>query len=237
MSSNGDAAFGMDEDVRDLVERDLAGQGGGVVGDVDEPVVVQAAKKPPEKSWIERNLFLVIGGVVAFFVLITVITLVVKSTGRGNAERAAEAQRRAQLVNEERQAGAIRNEVAALQAEMEQVKSLLKSQGERLDKLSGNQDMASVDQRVTEAQRQLQLLGQDMQHLRKVVADQQPLETEMLIRGDVEIVSVGNGLARIRDRNGVERTLRKGDRWDGVRVMSIRADRRQVTLSDGSVIL
>lgn len=228
MSSSADGVFGVQDDVREIVEQDLSR-----VEQADR----QPEETPAQKSWVERNLRFVAGGVVLFFVVLIVVALLVRSSGKSSAERAADAQRRAQMANEERQAGAFRSDLAALQAEVQRLQEVLRTQAERLERVPGSQDVLALDHKASEAIRQVTAISQEMQHLRRVVADQEPLDNEMLINTDAEIVSVGNGLARIRDRNGVERTLRRGDTWSGLRVMSIRADRRQVGLSDGSVIL
>lgn len=221
-----------------LAEYESEGSGAGGVGSEDAQdagaSTQAAAKKPLPKS-------LLIGMAVAgVFVLIVIVVAIssVSSRMRQNSARADEAQRLANAQQEQLKASEMGASQLALQEQVKSMQEAIRQQRDQLSKVSGGSlELSAVQSRLDKVEQGLALTQQQLQDARKRAADDRPFEAEMYIREDARIVSIGNGIARVRMASGDEVTVRRGDKWNGLRVMAIRADRAQVTLSDGSVIL
>lgn len=235
MNRGGDA-FGVAEP--ELIDRDLSVAD---IGDEEEAEPAPSARRKSEKSWIEQNLWLVGIGMVLFFVVVGVAAFAVQGkTGGGRpAQLPPEVQAQAAAaaaVADARVSAQTQAEIDAIQLKLKQLQGQMADVLQKMEKAGGGtQDVQALYQRTEELRRDVDGTNANLKTLAKRVTDQQSFELEMYLRDDAEIVSIGNGLARLRDRNGAERTLRKGDKWNGLSVISIRSDRRQVTLSDGSV--
>ncbi|SFF31856.1 hypothetical protein [Paracidovorax wautersii] len=222
-----------------LIDHDLS------LADVEEDLpqgTGDGSTNKSEKSWIEQNLVLVGCGVLLFFVVVGVAAYAVRGrateglAAQVTPEQRAQAQAAVVAGGESRANAEMRAEMEALQLKVKQVQAQMAEVLQSLEKTAGgSQDVQALYRRTEELRRDIDGSNANIKTLAKRVADQQTFELEMYLRDDAEIVSIGNGLARLRDRDGVERTVRKGDKWKGLSVISVRADRRQVTLSDGSV--
>jgi hypothetical protein len=222
--------------VGDAVSNDMAAlEGGEAVDDYDA-----SDKAPPKKlgpGGIPMPAFIGICAFGAFMLIIIVIAVVLKMSGGDGARQAAmraEAARREQM--ELAQQAGLRSQVVELQ---EAVKALQDSQRlltAELKKGLANQDVQAVEQRVVRTEGAIRQLSNEVATVARRVGDSQPFESEMYVRDDLRILSIGNGVARVVDEAGREFTLQRGDRWAGLKVIRIRSDRRQITFSDGSVV-
>ncbi len=236
-------AFGMKSDdlagAPEDLEKALQGYGGD--GDVGEVEGAGDSEKKPSGKKAPLPKSLVIGMAVAgaFAVLLLIVAMVaVTSRMKQNNGRAEEAQRLAAQQQEALKASQLSATQGALQERTQSLEEAVRQMREQLSKVSsGTLDLAALSARVERAEQGLTLMQQQLQEARRRAADERPFEMEMYIREDATLLSIGNGIARIRMSSGDEVTLRRGDKWQGLRVTAIRADRAQVTLSDGSVIL
>ena len=240
MVSNVDA-FGMKSgdlvDAPEDLEKALQGYGGE--GDEDESAGVAEKKPAGKKAPLPKSLVIGMSVAGVFAALLMIVAIVaVSSRMKQNNGRAEEAQRLAAQQQEALKASQLSASQGALQERTQSLEESVRQMREQLSKVSsGSLDLAALSARVERAEQGLALMQLQLQEARRRAADERPFEMEMFIREDATLVSIGNGIARIRMSNGDEVTVRRGDKWQGLRVTAIRADRAQVTLSDGSVIL
>lgn len=230
MSNEADDPFGM----VDEVSRDMAALEGAV-----SEAPVDAVKEPAKKlgpGGIPMPAFIGICAFGGLLVLVIIIAVVVKMNSSGGRESAMRAEAQRRLDAEAQAKLAAQSEVAELRSAVQAQQDVVKAMNGRLEKILANQDVQVVEQRVTRTEAEVRKLSNDMAAVVRRVGDSQPFEAEMYMREDLRIVSIGGGIARVVDANGKEFSLHRGDRWGGVRVTSIRADRRQITFSDGSVV-
>lgn len=225
--------FGVGDDVsRDMASLEELGD----AQDYDE-----RAEKTNEKKLGPGGLpmpaFIGIVAFGGFMLLVIIIAVIAKFSGGDGARQAAmraEAARR-EAMELAQQAG-LRTQVVELQ---DAVKALQDSQRTLLAEVKkglASQDVQAVEQRVVRTESALRQLSSDVATVARRVGDSQPFESEMYVRDDLRILSIGNGVARVVDEAGREFTLQRGDRWAGLKVIRIRSDRRQITFSDGSVV-
>ena len=175
-------------------------------------------------------------GVFAAFLIIVILIAVIAKVGGGDGRQVAvraEAARNEAL--EAAQQVTLRTQVQELQDAVRVIRDEQLAIAQQLKRGLASQDVQGVEQRVVRTETALRQLGTDVASVVRRVGDSQPFEAQMFVREDIRIVSIGNGIARVVDQSGREFNLQRGDRWDGLRVTKIRADRRQITFSDGSV--
>lgn len=242
MSSDVQAdAFGM----REGIERDTAQQQEQPVQQQPEELVPsamnpeRAADLRPAKAapyGIPIGAWIGIGVLILVMVIgiVSLITAKVSSSTRADALKMVSADRDAA---ETAAVAGVRQDVATQQETIRQLQQQLGALREQASKGAAGQDLSAFDQRIARVELGLKDISRDVSVMAKRYAEGRPFEAELYIRDDLEIVSIGGGLATVKDRAGREFVLRRGDRWGALRVQSIRADRWQVTFSDGSVLL
>ena len=131
----------------------------------------------------------------------------------------------------------IREQINALTAKVNDTqRGLLAFQGQVDTRLS-NSGTANLERRLVEVDTAVQQLARTQVTLAKRMADNRPLADMLKRDNSATIVSIGNGIARVKDEMGTEHSLQKGDKWNGKTVNSVRSDTNQVILSDGSSLL
>lgn len=201
----------------------------------------EASEKSPAKKLgpggIPMPAFIGIVAFGGFMLIVIIIAVVMKVSGGDGARQAAmraEAARRESM--ELAQQAGLRTQVVELQEAVKQLQDSQRVLTAELKKGLSSQDVQAVEQRVVRTEGAVRQLSSDVATVARRVGDSQPFESEMYVRDDLRILSIGNGVARVVDEAGREFTLQRGDRWAGLKVIRIRADRRQITFSDGSVV-
>lgn len=222
--------------VGDDVSRDMAAleeQGGD--GDVLEPGVVAQKRLGP--GGIPMPAFIGISAFAVFMLVVISVVIIAKmSGGDGGRQAAMRAEEARRTALEASQQGALRAQLEESQSAIKALQDSQTAMSLQLKKALATQDVQAVEQRVGRVETAIRQLGVDVATVTKRIGDSQPFEAEMYARDDLHIVSIGNGIARVVDKSGHEFSLHRGDHWDGLRVLRIRADRRQLIFSDGSVV-
>lgn len=221
-------AFGVDPHAEVFEDQDAPH------GDRTAPVGEPASKRGglPMVAIVGIGVFVVI-------MVAIIVTAVAMHMKRKNAAAAADQEQRvamAQQTAEATESSTLRAEINAIRLSLQAIETQQKTLREQIDMARGAQD-AGASQRLAAVEQSVRTLQSDVRTVARRAADARPLESDMFRRDDVAIVSIGNGVARVIDTNGQEITLQRGNAFKGLIVREIRADRRQIILSDGSVIL
>jgi len=221
--------------VADDVANDL-----GALGDIEPGGEVEEAAAPKKKlgpGGLPMPAVIGIGAFAAFMIVAILIVVIAKVSGGDSAREVAMRAQAARLANEEaaRQRGLV-DQVRELQEAVRAVQDTQKSLDAQLKKAMSSQDIQAVEQRVFKAEAAVRQMSTELATVVRRVGESQPFEADMYARDDLKLVSIGSGVARVVDATGREFPLQRGDKWDGVRVLQVRSDRRQVTFSDGSVV-
>lgn len=177
-------------------------------------------------------------GVVVVLAIGLIITVFIKVVS-ANQAKAQNAMRRAQVVEssaENATVNALTTELSGLKAAITALQESNLQLRTQVSQLAQGQDTRAVERRVEVLESNMTKLGTNVTAMVRKVNDAKPMDTDLTSREDVRLVSVGAGVARIADKSEREQVLRKGDRWNGLIVREVRADRGVVVLSDGTII-
>lgn len=226
--------------VADDVERDLALEMESApenlgLGHLDDTPISRKSRENTNGMPRSLKIVAVVGGLVFSIIIIAAIASF-GGRGRANEER-AEAARRAAAASEVQAAEIMRADIAQQKEVLRNLQLGMKLLQEKVDGGgAAAKDLSALTLRVEGVEKALAGYKNDAESARLRALNTRPFEADMYIRDELRLLSVGNGLARIVDAAGAERTVRRGDKIDGLKVTNIRADRFQVTLSDGSII-
>lgn len=178
-------------------------------------------------------IFVAIG--VGVFFLIIVIVLIARSGSKGNSDHLSlqSHQTQNQLTIE---VSSIREQFSILRNDLDKLRIEINSFKKDVDGRFSNTDISKFNDRLNQIENSIASNASAIKKVATEAANKRPLEDYLVIDKSARILSIGNGIARVRDEYGEEFSLQKGDRWDGKTVTSIRADLRKVFLSNGSVI-
>ena len=195
-------------------------------------VVVQNGFFRPGPGGVPMGVYYVLGGFAVICLILLLITLT-----RG----AKKAPINAQSSQLER---SIQNELGVAQQRMERLeaanKELAAAQAALradTDARFANNGIEGVQKRMSNVEAHIDNLNGAVQILGKRVGDTRPLSD--LVKQDMsgQVLSIGNGVARIRKENGEVVTLQAGDKWGSVSVISVRDEERIVVLSNGTALM
>lgn len=196
--------------------------------------VGSASGAPKKKAGIPVYAWVGIG--VAALVFGGVILMIFINIAGRNSAQTVRKMPAPEMATENANLGVMRTEIAGLKAAIQALQDDNKQLNGQIQQAARAADTRPLERRVELAEGSLQKMGVSISAIGKRVADNKPFDSELYSREDARIASIGSGVARITERGGREVVLRKGDRWDGLIVRDIRADRGTVLLSDGTVI-
>lgn len=180
-------------------------------------------------------LFFIVVGFITIGLVILIVAIA-SAPSKNNQQAQAPSNNRQQEVQ-------LSAEISALQSKVSASLSVAESAGQEvaklrsdMDKRFATSDTSSLDNRILEVEKSIHEIKSSMNAMRRMIANNRPLSDNMAINPSATIISIGSGVARVRDEYGEEFSLQKGDKWDGTIVMSIRADLRRVILSNGTIL-
>lgn len=185
---------------------------------------------------LPMGIFVVVGGFLALILISIVIAVAVKSKN-ADAARMKALQAKTGDNQYTMELASLREQINTLTTKVnDQARAQVAFQNQVDTRLS-NSGTAGLERRVVENEEALHQLTRSQATLAKRFADNRPLADLLKRDNSATILSIGNGIARVKDELGAEHSLQKGDKWNGKTVTSVRSDTNQVVLSDGSSIL
>ena len=190
-------------------------------------------KSSDNKKKINPLIFVGIG--VGVFILLGVIILILRPGCQRQDNRAhlQSHQNENQLTIE---ISSLREQFSLLRNDLDKVKLDINAFRKDVDKKLANTDLSKFNDRLIQIENSLASNASAIKKVASDAANNRPLIDHLVVDKSARLLSIGNGIARVRDEYGEEYSLHRGDRWDGKTVTAIRADLRKVFLSNGSVI-
>lgn len=229
MSNTSNDAFGVSNDNHEHEHHDFREE--GHIED-DHPKSSPGAAKGGGFSFSALPMVGKIGiGAVAFLFLVIFGTMLSNTLGRSRPQAPAASETVFQQI--------VKNEIGGIKQSIASIQEAQLDLNRKLEQFAINQprEIEVVTQRVVGVERSMNTLNESLKTLARRATTERAFDFDMMAREDARIVSIGNGVARIVLPNGKEVTLQKGDKFNGLLVRELLADRRVVVLSDGSVIL
>jgi hypothetical protein len=251
MSNDNTDAFGQKEPVMGnqvgSEHEDMFARGDDFFDDPNTPPLIEGMEneKPKrDESFFSRKGFLglpngalIAVGMLIFFVVFTVILLVVKRGSRPAPQPVPQAvsapAEQNQLVLE---LSSIRDQLGQVRAVVDKITVDNANFKAAVEAKLANQEVSALSEQVQTLGKLTDATAAAVQALNKKIVNSRPLADSLAKNSSARLISIGNGMARIRDEYGEEFSLHKGDRWDGSTVSAIRSDLGRVVLSNGSVI-
>lgn len=195
----------------------------------------QHAQQKSSDSKKKTNPLIFVGIGVGVFIFLVVIALILRQGGQRQDNRAylQSHQNENQLTIE---ISSLREQFSLLRNDLDKVKLDINAFRKDVDKKLANTDLSKFNDRLIQIENSLASNASAIKKVASDVANNRPLADHLVVDKSARLLSIGNGIARVRDEYGEEYSLHRGDRWDGKTVTAIRADLRKVFLSNGSVI-